>query len=129
MRLVSHPNVVELKAFFYSNGDKVSCLFLDPHSPTNPTPNFNFVTTKLIIPAKERRSVPQSCARIRPRDCIPRKSPLRQTQATDAHASNQVIHVPATSLSRLHTLCWDLSPGHKTTKPPPQPGNRRLEIV
>jgi glycogen synthase kinase 3 beta len=23
MRLVSHPNVVELKAFFYSNGDKV----------------------------------------------------------------------------------------------------------
>jgi hypothetical protein len=25
MRLVSHPNVVDLKAFFYSNGDKV-CL-------------------------------------------------------------------------------------------------------
>jgi serine/threonine protein kinase len=24
MRLVSHPNVVDLKAFFYSNGDKVS---------------------------------------------------------------------------------------------------------
>jgi serine/threonine protein kinase len=23
MRLVSHPNVVDLKAFFYSNGDKV----------------------------------------------------------------------------------------------------------
>ena len=27
MRLVAHPNVVDLKAFFYSNGDKVStCL-------------------------------------------------------------------------------------------------------
>jgi serine/threonine protein kinase len=24
MRLVSHPNVVDLKAFFYSNGDKVT---------------------------------------------------------------------------------------------------------
>jgi hypothetical protein len=24
MRLVAHPNVVDLKAFFYSNGDKVS---------------------------------------------------------------------------------------------------------
>jgi hypothetical protein len=23
MRLVSHPNVVDLKAFFYSNGEKV----------------------------------------------------------------------------------------------------------
>ena len=26
MRLVSHPNVVDLRAFFYSNGDKVSFL-------------------------------------------------------------------------------------------------------
>ena len=24
MRLVSHPNVVDLKAFFYSNGEKAS---------------------------------------------------------------------------------------------------------
>lgn len=27
MRLVGHPNVVDLKAFFYSNGDKVSQLW------------------------------------------------------------------------------------------------------
>lgn len=26
MRLVKHPNVVNLRAFFYSNGDKVRCL-------------------------------------------------------------------------------------------------------
>jgi hypothetical protein len=26
MRLVMHPNVVDLRAFFYSNGDKVSLL-------------------------------------------------------------------------------------------------------
>lgn len=25
MRLVSHPNVVELRSFFYSNGDKAGC--------------------------------------------------------------------------------------------------------
>lgn len=25
MRLVSHPNVVDLKAFFYTNGEKASC--------------------------------------------------------------------------------------------------------
>ena len=29
MRLVSHPNVVELKAFFYSNGDKKDELYLN----------------------------------------------------------------------------------------------------
>lgn len=32
MRLVSHPNVVDLKAFFYSNGDKVSLLLLESPS-------------------------------------------------------------------------------------------------
>jgi glycogen synthase kinase 3 beta len=29
MRLVSHPNVVGLKAFFYSNGDKKDEVFLN----------------------------------------------------------------------------------------------------
>ena len=28
MRLLSHPNVVDLKAFFYSNGDKASHTFI-----------------------------------------------------------------------------------------------------
>lgn len=37
MRLVSHPNVVDLKAFFYSNGDKVS-------STTFPTPSPNILS-------------------------------------------------------------------------------------
>lgn len=32
MRLVKHPNVVDLRAFFYSNGDKVR---LDPRKPRN----------------------------------------------------------------------------------------------
>src|SRR5690349_21120765 len=31
MRLVSHPNIVDLKAFFYSNGEKVPY----PHSYSN----------------------------------------------------------------------------------------------
>jgi hypothetical protein len=29
MRIVRHPNIVELKAFYYSNGDRV-CVFLAP---------------------------------------------------------------------------------------------------
>ena len=28
MRIVRHPNIVELKAFYYSNGERVSYLFL-----------------------------------------------------------------------------------------------------
>jgi glycogen synthase kinase 3 beta len=34
MRLVMHPNVVDLRAFFYSNGDKVS--LLPPHVRSDP---------------------------------------------------------------------------------------------
>lgn len=26
MRIVRHPNIVQLKAFYYSNGERVSCL-------------------------------------------------------------------------------------------------------
>jgi hypothetical protein len=26
MRIVRHPNIVELKAFYYSNGERVSCI-------------------------------------------------------------------------------------------------------
>ena len=32
MRIVRHPNIVELKAFYYSNGERVgsaACLMLD----------------------------------------------------------------------------------------------------
>jgi hypothetical protein len=41
MRLVSHPNVVDLKAFFYSNGDKV-CAAWSNHvnSPMDICPKF-----------------------------------------------------------------------------------------
>ena len=33
MRLVSHPNVVDLKAFFYSNGEKARKIVIFPDSP------------------------------------------------------------------------------------------------
>lgn len=28
MRIVRHPNIVELKAFYYSNGERVCCLLV-----------------------------------------------------------------------------------------------------
>lgn len=30
MRIVRHPNIVELKAFFYNNGERV-CPSMEPH--------------------------------------------------------------------------------------------------
>lgn len=46
MRLVSHPNVVDLKAFFYSNGDKVSWFTLSQlfyPTPFSPPPEAVFL--------------------------------------------------------------------------------------
>ena len=41
MRIVRHPNIVELKAFYYSNGERVS-------DPKFPTPE-NFPTTHILV--------------------------------------------------------------------------------
>lgn len=38
MRIVRHPNIVELKAFYYSNGDRVSTILL-PHASGAPINN------------------------------------------------------------------------------------------
>lgn len=41
MRIVRHPNIVELKAFYYSNGDRVS-----PQKATRQKwPRLNLLTT------------------------------------------------------------------------------------
>lgn len=42
MRLVSHPNIVDLKAFFYSNGEKV-CGFSAPPIPLCPSLTANLI--------------------------------------------------------------------------------------
>ena len=42
MRLVSHPNIVDLKAFFYSNGEKV-CGFSAPPIPLCPSLSANLI--------------------------------------------------------------------------------------
>lgn len=59
MRIVRHPNIVQLKAFYYSNGERVSfpahVLHVDPRS---------------LRPA-EGRGVPESGAGIRPGDRLP----------------------------------------------------------
>jgi hypothetical protein len=41
MRLVSHPNVVDLKAFFYSNGDKVRHCSIRAFENTETIPVFS----------------------------------------------------------------------------------------
>lgn len=50
MRLVSHPNVVDLKAFFYSNGDKVGL--------------YTIVSPQQFTLTLEGRGLSQPCARI-----------------------------------------------------------------
>ena len=35
MRIVRHPNIVELKAFYYSNGERVSHVFVPSIMPVN----------------------------------------------------------------------------------------------
>ena len=49
MRLVSHPNVVDLKAFFYSNGDKVSS--------TRPFPTLSYFLSPVLTSSRVHNHV------------------------------------------------------------------------
>ena len=120
MRLVSHPNVVDLRAFFYSNGDKVdlNLYHLFPSHPYSP-----------FLLQAERRNLPQSRPRIHPRNRLPRKPSLLQTQTAHADAPNQTIHVPAPALPGLHPFSGDMSSRYQTSEPAVESCNRRSEVV
>lgn len=85
MRLVSHPNVVELKAFFYSNGEKVRGIMLSA----------NRVSLMFTSTLAEGRSLPQPRSGVRTRDRLPSFQALRQAQAGHANVAGQIVHVPS----------------------------------
>lgn len=118
MRIVKHPNVVDLRAFFYSNGDKVRAAQLMLVSP-----EFSFLTCLLLITPTptERRSLPESCPRIRARDSLPSIATLRQDEADHANAPHQALHVPTSAQLGLHSLHRHLSSRHQATESASQP--------
>jgi hypothetical protein len=97
MRLVSHPNVVDLKAFFYSNGDKVGIAIS------------GFGNRRANM-AEEGRGLLEPGPRVRPRDRLPLAPLLHQAQADRADASGQALHVPAPAVVGVHPLGRHLPP-------------------
>ena len=59
MRIVRHPNIVELKAFYYSNGDRVSA------------PGRDSWHGEIAYMGIERGSIPQPRTRICARNRVP----------------------------------------------------------
>lgn len=53
MRIVRHPNIVELKAFYYSNGDRVCVTTLTTLWPSPPGAS-PFLPLTVSPPATER---------------------------------------------------------------------------
>lgn len=54
MRIVRHPNIVHLKAFYYSNGERVRI-----------SRNLIHHGIEILTRCVERRSLSESCARVR----------------------------------------------------------------
>ena len=96
MRLVEHPNVVDLKAYFYSNGDKVR----QRHEEGG------ILLTGTLA---ERRSVSQLGTGIRPRDRVQGFKALFKIEATDAVAADQAVHVPGGQFSSFPNPIFQLS--------------------
>ena len=123
MRMVSHPNVVNLHAFFYSNGEKVgrrAAPMIVSHA-------------KQCCSGQEGRSLPQSRPRIRSRNRLSRVAAVCEIEADYAHELHQALHVrfpeyisyppliisqvPTSPLTRLHPLSRNLPSRHQTSEP------------
>ena len=76
MRIVSHPNIVELKAFYYSNGERVSeWIGWFDHS----------VSGILTISDSERRGILESGPRVCAGNRLPGLSILQQDEGCHAN--------------------------------------------
>ena len=116
MRLVSHPNVVNLRAFFYSNEEKVR--FSLGRSLADPD-----------VPDTERRSIPQSCTRIRPRDRISSFSSLCEVEAAYADVADQTIHVPTIAIIGLYSFSRHMPSRYQAPESVTQPSNWGAEAL
>jgi len=99
----------------------------------------------MLTMSAEGRSLPESRSRVRPRNGLPSFAALFQTQADDADASGEAVHVSgelflgfsqghadcslATSVPRLHPFCGNLSPRYQTSKSTSQSRNRRVKAL
>jgi hypothetical protein len=74
MRIVRHPNIVELKAFFYNNGERVRTAMAQHES-------YHSVTNPCIT---EGRGLSQPGLGVRSGDRLSRVSLLQQDENSDA---------------------------------------------
>lgn len=79
MRIVSHPNIVELKAFYYSNGERVSGLagWFD-----------DLELDMLTVSDLERRGILKLSPRVCTGNCLPRLSVLQQNEGRYANTGD-----------------------------------------
>jgi len=109
MRIVRHPNIVELKAFYYSNGERVGYLYL--------------LTSRMIqlltrnVCLLERRSLLEPGVGIRSGDRISRIALLQQVEDDHAYPGDQNLHISAVPLTRIHPFARYLSQGYQATEP------------
>ena len=125
MRRLEHCNIVKLKYFFYSSGEKVGFFYYSVVSDSVPLTGAGPL---LLCPA-ERRSVPQPSVGVYSRDGLQGGPPLQPVQADDPHQLHQAVHVPAVPQPGLHPLAGHLPPGHQAAEPAARPRVGRPQAV
>ena len=101
MRIVRHPNIVELKAFYYSNGERVG----DPVQPGLS----GRATTNLLCATVERRGVLESRVGVCTRDRLPCLAFLQQIEDNHAHPRDQDLYLSTFPFTSLYSLSRNLS--------------------
>lgn len=112
MRIVRHPNIVELKAFYYSTGERV-CRVV----PFACISHGNSFLTTCSTTIAERRSVSEPGARVCARDRVPGITVFQQDEDHHADDRGQALHLPALPIPSIHTFSGHLPSRHQAPEP------------
>lgn len=141
MRLVAHPNVVDLKAFFYSNGDKVSCVLQGTVASSSSADGvqkdevylnlvLEFVPETVYRASRHYSKLKQAMPMLQVKLYMYQVSPtlhfLFISQYLVALYTAKDIAPP---VPRIHPFSRDMPPRYQTPEPAPQPSHGYSEIV
>lgn len=136
MKVMNHPNICGLKAYFYTQGDtKVNIYIIIQMLGMEGgyIQSCRMLTRMWLVSQhyfkKEGWSVPESGDGICSRDSVPRIPSLCQNQATYSHASRQIVHVPIVPFLGLLSYAGYLSSWYQATKLAGQPYHWCIETM
>ena len=97
--MLHHPFCVEMRHYFYTNGDKVT--------------RYGFYKFNVV-----RRSLSECCDGLYPRDNLQNHEVLPQNETNGTSSPHQALRLPVNEINCLYSCSGDLSQRHQALECP-----------